>query len=106
MAEYYDRYKMFKEGNKMKIIPNIKLREKDSDKRVIYKLGSTRLDVLSQKYYNNPYHGWLILLANPEFGGMEFNIPDNVVIRVPFPFKESLEDYYNAVKNHLKLYGE
>jgi hypothetical protein len=25
-------------------------------------------------YYNNPYGGWLIMLANPEFGGLEFNI--------------------------------
>jgi hypothetical protein len=43
-------------------------------------------------YYNNPYGGWLIMLANPEFGGLEFNIPNQTVIRIPFPSIVQLKD--------------
>ena len=106
MAEYYDRYKHFRKDGKIKPIPGIVLPEKNTDKTDIYNLEKNRLDVLSQKYYNNPYHGWLILLANPEYGGLEFNIPDNTVIKIPYPFRETLESYYNQVKTHLKQYGE
>ena len=86
MAEYFDRYNQFKENGKVNPIPGIKLREKSTDKRVVYKLGKTRLDILSQQYYNNPYHGFLIMLANPQFGGLEFNIPDGEIknLRISF----------------------
>ena len=49
-------------------------------------------------YY--PYHGWLILLANPEFGGLEFDIPERSVIIVPFPLEKTLEDYQTAVRRY------
>jgi hypothetical protein len=58
---------------------------------VVYKQGTSRLDKLSNLYYLNPYSGWLILLANPEFGGLEFNIPDTTQIRIPYPFDNALE---------------
>ena len=78
------------------------------DKRdgITYELGKTRLDKLSQTYYGNPYHGFLIMLANPQYGGMEFDIPDRAVIRVPFPFNQTLEQYEDAVETHFRLYGE
>lgn len=105
MADYYDRYKEFKDNGKIKPIPGIVIEPKATDKQVLYKLGHTRLDKLSQMYYGNPYHGWLILMANPQFGGLEFDIPDRTVIRIPYPFSTSLEQYASAVNKHLKLYG-
>jgi len=106
MATYYDRYSLFKVNNSIKPIPGIFLNKKSSDKTHLYKLGETRLDKLSQMYYNNPYHGWLIMLANPQYGGLEFSIPDRTVITIPFPFRESLSIYDNLVKQHINLYGE
>lgn len=106
MAIYYDRYKDFRKNGEVKPLPGIILRESDSDKRVVYELGKSRLDILSEKYYNNPYHGFLIMLANPQFGGLEFDIPDGEIIRIPFPFNSALEEYNNQVSEHLRLYGE
>lgn len=106
MATYYDRYASFVANGNMKPLPGIILPKNDSDKQFIYKQGQTRLDKVSQKYYNNPYSGWLILLANPEFGGLEFNIPDLTSIRVPFPFETAINEYIIEINKHKKLYGE
>ena len=103
---YFDRYESFKENGTIKPIPGIPIPVKATDKKITYELGKTRLDKISQSYYGNPYHGFLIMLANPQYGGLEFDIPDGAVIRVPFPFNETLEQYEDAVEMHLRLYGE
>jgi hypothetical protein len=106
MADYYDRYASFRTNGNMKPIPGIIIPDSSSDKNMVYKQGLTRLDKLSQMYYNNPYSGWLIMLANPEFGGLEFNIPDMTLIRIPFPFDSAVGRYITQVTNHKILYGE
>ncbi len=105
MANYYDRYENFRDNNSIEQIPGIILTPESTDKQVVYKLGRTRLDIVSQEYYGNPYHGWLIMLANPQWGGIEFNIPDGEVIRVPFPFTNALERYILKVNRYKELYG-
>jgi hypothetical protein len=102
---YLDRYKRFKDDSNYKPLPGIKIPVKDSDKVITYKLGSTRFDRLSLTYYDTPYYGWLIMIANPEYGGLEFNIPDDAVIRIPFPFKASVNDYLSGIDEYIKLYG-
>ncbi len=105
MAQYFDRYKNFRDNSNIKPIPGIKIPESSSDKTVIYKKAKSRLDKISNDYYNNPTSGWLILAANPQFGGLEFNIPDNTTLRVPFPFDDAIQRYINQVKLHIALYG-
>lgn len=104
MGIYLDRYEQFRNNGNISTLPLIKLTPKSTDKRVVYKLGVSRLDKLSQEYYDNPYHGFLIMLANPEYGGLEFNIKDGDIIRIPFPLKATIEDYNNLVVNYKKLY--
>jgi len=106
MAEYFDRYKEFRTNGSVKPIPGLLLSVQSSDKQVVYKVGETRLDILSQRYYNNPYHGFLIMLANPQYGGLEFDIKDRDVIRIPFPLNNAIERYVNAVEEYKRLYGE
>ena len=106
MATYFDRYAKFRTNAQIKPIPGIKIAPTTSDKQEIYKLGETRLDKLSNVYYNNPYSGWLIMLANPQFGGLEFNIPDSSIIRIPFPYDSAIKRYLTEVDNHKALYGE
>ena len=101
---YYDRYQDFKSNGEVKTVPFIRLPLKATDNRVVTKK-RTRFDKLSQEYYGNPYHGWLILLANPEFGGLEFDIPEGTIITVPFPLNTSLTDYQKQVDKFKKLYG-
>jgi hypothetical protein len=81
------------------------LDSKPTDKSVVYRSEFSRLDRLSQKYYNNPFHGWLILLANPQYGGVEENIPNNEIIVIPFPFRDSLQQYIDKVEEYKTLYG-
>lgn len=103
---YYDRYDKFRTNDGTKPIPGITIPISGTDKSVIYKQGVTRFDKLSQEYYGNPYHGWLILLANQKFGGMEFDIPNGEIIRIPFPFNNALELYTSEVNTYIRLYGE
>ena len=104
-TSYYDRYQRFKVNGKYKMIPFIKITPKPTDKTIVYFSERTRMDKLSQKYYDNPYHGWLIMLANPQYGGVEENIPNNEIIRIPFPFRDSIQQYIEAVKKYETLYG-
>jgi hypothetical protein len=106
MARYFDRYENFRFNGGMKPIPGIKISKEGTDKSVIYKLGDTRLDILSNSYYNSPYYGWLILSANQEYGGLEFLIPDQSQIIIPFPFESGISRYINAINNYNTLYGK
>lgn len=105
MPVYFDRYKQFKVNGESKPVPNIIIPNASTDKEVLYKLGSSRLDNLSQEYYGNPYHGWLILMANPKYGGLEWEIPDRTVIRIPFPFNDALNRYQSELDRYITLYG-
>ena len=105
MATYFNRYEPFKANGGVETLPFIKLTQKSTDKLVVYRLGTSRLDKLSDQYYNNPYHGFFIMLANPQYGGLEFNIKDGDIIRIPFPFNATIEDYNNQVATFKKLYG-
>jgi hypothetical protein len=106
MAEqYFDRYSRFRVNGETVPLPMIKLPKSSNDLVVIYKQGRDRLDIISQKYYNTPYYGFLILLANPQYGGLEFNIKSNDKIRVPYPLTSALERYSNEVSIYKILYG-
>lgn len=103
--KYFDRYNNFRVNNSMKPIPGIVIPASSGDKKIVYKLGNSRLDKISDSYYNTPYYGWLIMLANPEFGGLEFNIPDQSILRVPFPFESALNSYIIQINKYNTLYG-
>jgi hypothetical protein len=102
---YYDRYQNFRINNEVKVLPFIKINKRASDIIIGYRKNKTRLDIVSNTYYGTPYYGWLILSANPEYGGLEFDIPDNAEIRVPFPLISALQDYQQAVNNYDVLYS-
>lgn len=102
--EYFDRYQSFKFDGKYLPLPYIGIPPKSTDKSVLYESQFSRLDKLSQKYYNNPYHGWLILLANPQYGGVEENIPDKEIIRIPFPFRDSVQQYIDETQKYINFY--
>ena len=104
--QYYNRYNQFLINGEQIVVPYIALTPKNSDKIYIYKVGISRLDKVSQQHYNSPFFGWLILQANPEFTGFEFNIPDGAVLTIPYPLLTSLQDYKNELDNHTFYYGK
>jgi hypothetical protein len=105
MSQYYDRYKPFRVESGIEPVAGIIIPQSSTDKSVVYKKGQSRLDKISNDYYNNPYSGWLIMQANPQFGGLEFNIPDGAVIRVPYPFGDAVSRYITQVTRYKQLYG-
>ena len=104
--QYFDRYQYFEENGTFKIVPGIEIPIKTTDKYFQYKKGKDRLDKVSQEYYSTPLFGWLILLANPLAGSIEFNIPDNFLIRVPFPLIPTLQDYRRNIELYQMYYGQ
>ena len=104
--QYYDRYQDFLVEGEFKIVPGIELPIKGTDKYHQYKKGKDRLDKISQEFYNSPLYGWLILQANPTVSSLEFEIPDNSYIRIPFPLTTSLQDYKRGIELYQLYYGE
>jgi hypothetical protein len=70
----YNRYNEFLLNGEQSIVPYISISSKSSDKRLIYKIGQSRLDKISQQYYGTPTFGWLILAANPIFNDSETSL--------------------------------
>jgi hypothetical protein len=103
--DYYNRYQQFLIDGEQTVVPFVTLPRKGTDVKYIFRAGISRTDKISQQYYNSPYFGWLIMAANPEFGGLEWNIPDNAVIVVPYPLNASLQDYNNSLKTRFYYYG-
>ena len=101
----YDRYNRFRSDGKISVPPTIKINPKSTDFFETYKRGVTRLDLVSYDYYGDPGYDWLILMANPELGNMEFEIPDGATLRIPFPLNQTLENYANQIERYLTLYG-
>jgi hypothetical protein len=101
----FNRYgKLYKNGKVLKM-PNIEINLRDTDYYVNYERGKSRLDLISYEYYGDSSFDWLILLANPNVAGLEFNIPDNTMLRIPFPLKLVLEEYNNKIDSYDIIYG-
>lgn len=104
--QYFDRYQFFETDGTFRIVPGIELPIKSTDRYFLYKKGKTRFDKLSMDFYNTPVFGWLILQANPSVGSLEFEIPDNYMLRIPFPLVTSLQDYKRQIDLYNLYYGE
>jgi hypothetical protein len=104
--QYYNRYSGFLVNDEQTVVPFVTIPEKGSDKRYIYRASQSRLDKISQQYYRTPFFGWLILYANPAFGGLETNIPDGSILNIPYPLITSLQDYKNSLNNYFLYYGK
>jgi hypothetical protein len=103
--QVYRRYDTFLVDGQQTVVPYVTLPSKSTDKRHIYMVDQSRLDKVSQQYYGSPTFGWLILTANPKYGGLEWNIPDGAVITIPYPLVVSLQDYKNELDLHFYYYG-
>ena len=98
----YDRYSILKnDDGTTDVMPFIQLPTNQSDKFEYWNTEFSRLDKLSQKYYGNPFYDFLILYANNTYAS-EFDIPDNALIRIPFPLSQAKADYEAALLQHKK----
>lgn len=101
----YSRYSKFQSNSMAEFVPFIKVPQMNTDLFDYYEKGRTRLDLLSYQYYLDPNYGWLILQANPEYGSLEFNIPNGAKLRIPYPLDLAMVKYEEAIALHRKLNG-
>ena len=102
----YDRYSLFRQNGSIDLVPFGKVPKKDTDFFEVYEKGKTRLDILSYNYYKDSGYGWLILQANPEYGSMEYSIPDGSLLRIPYPLAESITGYESSIAEYNRLYKQ
>ena len=100
----YDRYTSFRKGNEIEMVPFVKIPQSSSDIYEIYDKGKTRLDKISYDYYGSPDYAWFIMQANPQYGSMEFNIPDKSELRIPYPLTQALDGYKTAIEEYNNNY--
>jgi hypothetical protein len=97
MAAVYDRYQLVKNTDgSVDRLPYVDIPSAPSDKYVQWIEGRSRMDILSQRYYDTPFMDWLILWANPEYIS-EFDIPDGTTIRIPFPLNRAISVYQDEL---------
>lgn len=95
----YKRYELLKDGSgNIKSMPFINIPERQSDKYIRWKVGTSRLDRISNIYYGSPEFGFLILYGNKKYID-EWSIEDGSIIRIPFPLQTVLEDYESILKS-------
>lgn len=93
----YDRYQILKNNDgTIDMAPFVNIPVSSGDKYEEWREGFSRMDVMSQKYYNNPFYDFFIMYANPQFIS-EFDIPDGTVIRIPFPLDRVKLVYENSL---------
>ncbi len=100
MTNYYDRYERFRLDGGFLKVPFIKIEKQNTDLYIEFNKSRMRLDTLSYKYYGDANYGWLLMLANPQFGSMEFEIPDKVLFRIPYPLTSAVLRYEQEVKKY------
>jgi hypothetical protein len=103
--DYYNRYKDFLINGQQTVVPFLTIPSRVSDQQYLYRTGKSSLDKISFEKYGTTYFGWLILAANPMYGGLEQNIPDGTILIIPYPLTASLQDYKAALDTHIFYYG-
>lgn len=98
----YKRYEILKnDDGTTDDMPFIELSKNLSDKFENWNTNFSRMDKLSLKYYGNPFYDFLILYANRIYLN-EFDIPDNALIRIPFPLDKAKADYEATLSAYKK----
>lgn len=95
---YYDRYRYFRNDGRVDLMPFVEIDKDGNDLYIKYDREKMRFDNLSYKYYGDPNYGWLILQANPQYGGFEFSIPNGMTLRIPYPLETALSRYESKIK--------
>ena len=78
---------ILRQGQTLLAMPGFTIDERTSDVFITYNKEKTRLDRIAYDVYSDPTCWRIIMWANPEYF-VEFDIPDNTQIRVPFPMNE------------------
>jgi len=92
-----DITKILRVGQTLSSMPPILIKERDTDYWVTYNKSKNRLDRIAFNVYQEEDCKNIIMWANPEYF-IEYDIPDNTVIRVPFPLTDVLQEISEKIK--------
>ena len=92
----YNFYSPLQDNDSLKNMPPIKITKRDTDKSITYNSQLNRLDTIAGNIYNDETLWRLILWANEQYF-MEFDIPNNTVIRVPYPLQDVLTEVQTSI---------
>lgn len=92
----YNFYDLLKVNDSLKEMPAISIIKRDTDKSIIYNKQKNRLDTIAGNVYQDETFWRLILWANEQYF-MEFDIPDNTVIRVPWPLQDVIAEIQTKI---------
>ena len=85
-------------GTSIQSLPPITISNRSTDKLITYNKNNNRLDRIAGNVYNDETYWRFILWANPQYY-LEFDIPNNTVIRVPLPFNDVYKEITEQVTN-------
>ena len=92
----FNFYSLLKDSDKLKNMPAVQIKHRHTDRSVMYNKNLTRLDVIAGDVYGDETMWRLILWANEQYF-MEFDIPDNTIIRVPYPLNDVLNEVSRVI---------
>jgi len=92
----YNFYSLLKDNDKLRNMPPIQIEKRSTDKSVTYNKQKNRLDTIAGNIYNDETLWRLILWANEEYF-LEYDIPDNTVIRVPYPYLDVINEVQQKI---------
>lgn len=92
----YNFYDLLRINDSLKNMPAISIQKRDTDKSVVYNKQRNRLDTIAGNAYQDETYWRLILWANEQYF-MEFDIPDNTVIRVPWPLQDVIAEIQTKI---------
>lgn len=95
----FNFYKPLKDNDSLKDMPPVKISSRNTDKFVTYQRDVMRLDFIAGEIYKDETFWRLIMWANPEYF-IEFDIPNNAVIRIPYPLNDVLAEVNSFIINN------
>lgn len=102
--DYYNFYSKFSENGLVRMMPFLRVEMKNSDKTYIWNKSRDRMDLISQKFYGHPYGGPLLKMANAPYGKNEDDIPDQSVLIIPYPYRDSVQQWMESYEKYKRLY--
>lgn len=99
MATYFDIYQYLFNNGQVIDMPVIKIAKRNTDKFVEYNSKKTRIDRIAGDVYGDSSYWRIIMWANPEYY-LEFDIPENTAIRVPYPLEEVVQEVIERIINN------
>ena len=100
-----NRYKKMIIDGKIVRLPLVKLEKNETDYFEVYHKNRSSLDNISYQYYDDPNYVWIILMANQDYGSLEYEIPDGAILRIPFPLETVLSEYNSKIDKMMETYG-